>query len=368
MKKIGIIIAVMVLFVSCQKQQQVMQSKNYPILTIQTSNETVKQSYSASIQGKQDISIYPQISGIIKKVCVKEGEKVRQGQVLFVIDQTAYKAALNVALSTEKTAKANVSTMLLEYNSKQELYKNKVVSEYDLKKAENNLLSAKASLSETQANVVNARNNLSYTTITSPSNGVIGTINYRQGALVSSSINNPLTIVSNNSETYVYFSISENNLLSMQREYGTISNIIKNFPKVSLQLSDGVNYNEQGVIESISGVVDKTTGSISIRARFENKDGLLHSGMSGNIIIPIEYKDCIKIPQSATKEIQDKIFVYKVINNKTQSCEVKVAQNNDGNNYIVTQGLKAGDKIVKTGAGFLSDGVVVSNNNNKLKK
>jgi membrane fusion protein (multidrug efflux system) len=164
------------------------------------------------------------------------------------------------------------------------------------------------------------------------------------------------------------FSISENNLLSMQREYGTISNIIKNFPKVSLQLSDGVNYNEQGVIESISGVVDKTTGSISVRARFENKDGLLHSGMSGNIIIPIEYKDCIIIPQSATKEIQDKIFVYKVINNKTQSCEVKVAQNNDGNNYIVTQGLKAGDKIVKTGAGFLSDGVVVSNNNNKLKK
>jgi membrane fusion protein (multidrug efflux system) len=205
MKKIGVIIAIMVLFVGCQKKQQVMQNKNYPILTIQTSNSTVKQSYSASIQGKQDVSIFPQVSGTIKKVCVKEGEKVRQGQVLFVIDQTSYKAALNVALSGEKTAKANVSTMLLEYNSKQELYKNKVVSEYDLKKAENNLLSSKASLSEAQANVVNARNNLSYTTITSPSNGVIGTINYRQGALVSSSMSNPLTIVSNNSETYVYF-------------------------------------------------------------------------------------------------------------------------------------------------------------------
>ena len=196
--------------VGCKQSPVIQQSSGYATMTVSTSEKTLSNNYSASIRGKQDIDIYPQVSGFITKLCVAEGESVKKGQVLFIIDQVPYQAALNTAIANVEAAKASVATAQLTYESKQELYKNKVVSEFDLKTAYNTLLSAKAQLAQAEAQEVNARNNLSYTEVKSPSNGVIGTLPYRVGALVSASLPKPLTTVSDNSEMYVYFSMTEN--------------------------------------------------------------------------------------------------------------------------------------------------------------
>ena len=207
--------------VGCKQSPVIQQSSGYATMTVFTSEKTLSNNYSASIRGKQDIDIYPQVSGFITKLCVTEGESVKKGQVLFIIDQVPYQAALNTAIANVEAAKASVATAQLTYDSKQELYKNKVVSEFDLKTTYNTLLSAKAQLAQAEAQEINARNNLSYTEVKSPSNGVIGTLPYRVGALVSASLPKPLTTVSDNSEMYVYFSMTENQLLALTRQYGS---------------------------------------------------------------------------------------------------------------------------------------------------
>ena len=201
-----------------------------------------------------------------------EGESVKKGQVLFIIDQVPYQAALNTAIANVEAAKASVATAQLTYESKQELYKNKVVSEFDLKTAYNTLLSAKAQLAQAEAQEVNARNNLSYTEVKSPSNGVIGTLPYRVGALVSASLPKPLTTVSDNSEMYVYFSMTENQLLALTRQYGSKDKALENMPEIELQLNDKSLYPQTGKIETISGVIDQNTGTVSLRAAFPNEE------------------------------------------------------------------------------------------------
>ena len=211
-----------------------------------------------------------------------------------------------------------------------------------------------------KAMVVNAKNNLSYTVVKSPSDGVIGELPYRQGALVGSSMPKPLTTVSDNNEMYVYFSMNENELLSMIRQYGSVENAIKNMPAVNLILSDGSLLPETGRIESISGVIDPSTGSVQVRATFPNKSNLLHSGSNGNVKIPVNYNNVIVIPQAATFELQDKILVYKVVDGKAVSTNITVAQENNGQEYIVTGGLEVGDVIIAEGAGLVREGTPVA--------
>jgi membrane fusion protein (multidrug efflux system) len=206
---------------------------------------------------------------------------------------------------------------------------------------------------------MNARNNLSYTTVKSPSDGVAGILPYRKGALVSPNVPQPLTTVSDNSEMYVYFSIDENQLLGLMKQYGSSEDAIKNMPDVSLLLSDGSHYDEHGRIESISGVIDRTTGSASVRAKFPNGNKLLHSGATGNVLMPAEYKNRIVIPQAATVQLQDKILVYKVVDGKAVSTLVSVLPGNNGNEYIVQDGLNAGDIIVAEGAGMVREGMEI---------
>ncbi len=331
----------------------------YPILSVSTSNETLAKSYSATIRGRQDIDIYPQISGKITSVRVKEGEVVRKGQTLFVIDRVPYEAALRVAEANLAAAKVGVESAELEYNSTKELFANDVVSSYELQQSLNSLHSAQATLAQMEAQQIDAANNLSYTEVTSPSNGVVGTIPYREGALVSASMATPLTTVSDNSEMYVYFSMDENSLLDMLQQYGSVEKALAQMPDVQLQLSNGSIYNHTGRVESISGVISQTTGTVSLRAIFANPDRLLHSGANGSILFPEHYDNVITIPQESTFELQDKVLVYKVVDGVTRSTQITVSPINDGRKYIVTGGLEVGDQIIAAGAGLLKEGMPV---------
>lgn len=350
----------------CHESPTQEQKAEYAVLTLSTADRELLSSYPASIQGRQDIAIYPQVAGTISQVCIKEGECVRKGQTLFIIDQVPYEAALKMAQANVEAAQAGVATAQLVYDSKKELFEGEVVSDFDLHTAKNQLLTAQAQLSQAQAQEVTARNNFSYTTVQSPSDGVVGTLPFRAGTLVSPSLSKPLTTVSDNSEIYVYFSITENQLLELTSKHGSMKEVLASLPKVKLQLNNGSIYSEGGYIETISGVIDSSTGSVSLRAVFPNAGGLLHSGASGNILLPREMKECLVIPCSATFEIQDKIFVYKVIDGKATSVPISVILVEGGREYIVTSGLNMGDKIISEGVGMLREGMpVVAKKNEK---
>ena len=347
-------------FASCQKEQPMGQAGTYKTMKVKTENRELPSSYSATIRGRQDIEIYPQVGGTLQKLCVTEGQRVRKGQTLFIIDQVPYQAALKTAIANVNAAEAAVATARLTYQSKQNLFDQKIISDFDLQQAKNSLLSAQATLAQAEAQRTNAQNSLSYTTVTSPADGVVGTLPYRQGALVGSNIPQPLTVVSDNSQMYVYFSMTENRLLELTREYGSPEKAIENMPDVKLLLSDGTEYGTTGRVETISGVVDRSTGAVSLRAVFDNPNHLLHSGSSGNIIIPVSYKNCVVIPQDATFSLQDKIMVYKVIDGKATSANITVAPTNNGKEYIVLDGLKAGEEIIAEGAGLVREGTPVN--------
>ncbi len=332
---------------------------SYATMKVEATDKELSTSYSATIRGRQDIDIYPQVSGTIEKLCVTEGQKVRRGQLLFIIDQVPYKAALKTAVANVEAARAALATAALTYNSNKELYAQKVVSEFSLKTAENAYLTAKAQLSQAEAQEISARNNLSYTEVKSPSDGVVGALPYRVGALVSASLPQPLTTVSDNSDMHVYFSMTENQLLALTRQYGSMDEALKNMPQAELRLNDNSVYDKKGTIESISGVIDRQTGTVVARVVFPNESRLLHSGASGTVVVPTTYKNCIVIPQEATVQLQDKTVVYKVVDGKAVSALITVAGINDGREYVVLDGLEVGDEIVSTGAGLLREGTQV---------
>ncbi len=328
-------------------------------MSVQRMDKSLTTSYSASIKGRQDIDIYPQVSGKIQRLCVKEGDKVTKGQLLFVIDQVPYRAALATAVAAESAAEASLSSATLTYESNKELYAQKVISSFTLQTSENAYRSAKAQLAQTKAQVTDARNNLSYTEVRSPADGVVGVLPYRVGTLVSASMPKPLTTVSDNSQMYVYFSMTEKQLLSFVRQYGSKDAAIRNMPEVSLLLGDQSMYAHKGRVESISGVIDTETGAVTLRAEFPNPERLLNSGGSGNVIIPTTMKGCIVIPQSATVQQQDKRIVYKVVGGKAVAQLIEVESIDDGTSFIVRNGLKPGDVIVSEGAGMVKEGETV---------
>lgn len=342
--------------VSCREADVPQQQIGYSVLTVSPTDVTLTESYSASVRGRQDIEIYPQVSGTIHRVCVREGEKVRRGQSLFVIDRVPYEAALRTAVANVHAAEAQVETARITFESKQELFRQDIVSEFDLSTARNALAVAEASLEQARAEETNARNSLSYTEVMSPADGVVGTIPYRAGALVGPTSAQPLTTVADNSEMYVYFSMAENRLQELVMRYGSLDLTIENMPAVQLRLNDGSIYAEEGRIESISGVLNPETGSGSLRAVFPNPNRVLFSGGTGNVVIPQRLDNAISIPQEATYELQDKIFVYRVIDGRAAATRIEVSPIHDGVNYTVTKGLTAGDRIVTSGVGLLNDG------------
>ena len=286
--KQGLVLLCCLVAVGCKQAPPAQMETGYEVMTLSPVDRMISSTYSATIRGRQDIDIYPQVSGTLTKVSVVEGQRVKKGQTLFIIDQVPYEAALQTALANVESAEASQATARLTYESKKELHKENVVSDFDLSTARNSLLAANAQLAQAKAQEVSARNNLSYTVVKSPSDGVVGTLPYRVGALVSSNLAEPLTTVSDNSDMYVYFSMTENQLLSLIRQYGSKEEALKNMPAIDLQLNDKSAYPQQGQIETISGVIDRSTGTVSLRAVFPNADGLLHSGGAGNVIIPVQ--------------------------------------------------------------------------------
>ena len=359
-KTVFFLIVCMALTISCeQKKQDKAAETYYPVLTVELSDRTLQTNYTATISGVQTVEIRPQVSGMITDILIEEGQSVSKDQVLFIIDQTPYKAAYEIAVANVKSAEAALSTAKLIVESNQDLFEQDVVSEFDLMTAKNNLTEAEARLALCKAEEVSARNNLSYTEVRSPVNGVASMILYRVGALVSSSISQPLVTVSDDSRVYAYFSMAENQMLDMIQQYESLDNAIRQMPPVDLIMSNGVVYEHKGKINAISGTISETTGAVSIRAVFPNRQHLLRNGGSGSVVIPMERKGCIVIPQTATYELQDRIFVYKVVNGKAESTEIRVSPNNNGTEYIVENGLSTGDIIVSEGAGLLKEGTEI---------
>lgn len=326
----------------------------FPVVTVGTSSADMQTTYPASIKGIQDVEIRPKVQGFLTQINVKEGQTVNAGQVLFVVDNETYQAQVRQAQAAVNTAQQQVNTAKLTYENSQQLHANRVIGDYELQTSQNSYESAKAQLAQAQANLASAKEMLSFCFVKSPATGVVGTLPFKKGALVSGS--NVLTTVSNISSMDVYFSVTEKDVLAMSRSGEGISA----FPTVKLQLNDGTIYPHEGKVTKMSGVIDAATGSVQIIATFANSEKLLKSGGAGNIIIPRINNGAIIIPQACVSEVQNKKFVYTVgKDNKVKYTEIKVDPQNDGNNYIVTEGLKVGDKYVTNGVTKLSDGMEI---------
>lgn len=365
-KILAFIIGAAALAACNQTQEKSTPKENYyETMEVTRSDRTLTTGYSAAISGVQTVEIRPQISGMITDILIEEGESVTKGQVLFVIDQTPYKAAYEIAVANVKSAEAALSTAKLILDSNKDLYEQDVVSEFDLMTAQNDLVEAEAKLALCKAEEVNASNNLSYTEVRSPVNGVASMIPYRVGALVNSNIAQPLVTVSDDSRVYAYFSMAENQMLDMVQQYGSLNNAIRQMPEVELIMSNGDKYEHTGKINAISGTISESTGAVSIRAVFNNRNHLLRNGGSGTIIIPMTLKDCIVIPQAATYELQDIVFVYKVVDGKASATEIRISPQNNGVEYIVEDGLEVGDVIVAEGAGLIKEGTTIRSKSEK---
>lgn len=311
------------------------------------------------MKGREIVEVRPQVSGLITKILIAEGQKVRKGQTLFVIDQVPYQAALNIAESALKSAQAAAESAQLTYDSKQRLLSEQVISDYDVRTAYQSLIATQAQVAQAQAQVNNARNSLSYTVVRSPVSGVAGMIPYHVGSLVSSNISEPLISVCDDSEMWVYFSLSEREVTDLTLQYGSLEKFLQGMPDVSLLLSNGREYSEKGRVDAVSGIVDASTGAVTVRAVFPNSQHLLRNGGTGTVVVSSVKDKVIVIPQTATFELQNKVFVYRVVNGKTAQTEIKVAPLDDGINYIVEEGLSEGDVIIAEGAGLIREGLEV---------
>ena len=348
------------LFSCGNKNNMKLGDNEYPVVTIRSQNAETQTTYPASIKGIQDVEIRPKVSGFITKLCVQEGQAVKAGQLLFVIDNTTYQAAVHQAQAALNSAKAQLNTSKLTFENSKKLFEKNVIGSYELQTAQNTFENAKAAVAQAQAALASARETLGFCYVKSPANGVIGSLPYKVGALVSASSPDALTTVSDVATVEVYFSVNEKDILNMTKNVGGIHAAISDYPAVKLQLADGTMYNQLGKVVKVSGVINQATGAVSMIARFPNPDRLLKSGASGTVIIPKNSSNAIVIPQSVTTEVQNKVFVYIVDNkNKVKYTEITVDPQNDGKNYIVTGGLHIGDRIVTKGLTSLTDTMTI---------
>jgi membrane fusion protein (multidrug efflux system) len=338
------------------------QIQSYPVLTITTQSTTLETDYPATLEGIQNIDIRPKVDGFIDKIYVDEGAVVKKGQLLFRISAPQYEQEVRTASASISSAEADVNAAQLQVNKTKPLVDKDIISKYDLDAAQLTLQSRKAALAQARAALANARVNLGYTSITSPVDGVVGSIPFKAGSLVSSSSAQALTTVSNTAKVYAYFSLNEKQLLDFSNIYkgNTLHAQMKNIPDVSLVLADGNVYEQNGKIESINGQINTNTGSATLRATFPNPVSLLKSGASASVRIPQHLENVVLIPQKSTMDLQGKKFVYVLgDSSKIINTEIKVMENSKGNFYVVTKGIKTGDKIVLEGFQSLKDGAKI---------
>lgn len=363
---ISVKIAIGLLFVSlitsgCKNGEQQQSVPEYAVMQLSPTTVTVNNTFPATIRGSQDIEIRSNVSGFIIKVCVDEGDKVKKGQILFEIDHSIYEADYNMAKANLEVARAQLETAKLTAENKRTLESKGIISKYEKELAENELESSKAAVAQAEASLRSAKTNLDYSYVTSPSDGIVGTIPFRIGSLVGPTTSTALTTVSKIDEMFVYFSMNEKQVLNFSRKGGG-NDILENIPEVQLKLADGTIYPNKGKVETISGVLDVNTGAANMCAVFKNPDGLLRSGNTGIIMIPDKNDSVIVIPQSATYELQDKKFVCLLNDsNIVKSQEIHIKDLSDGLTYIVTKGLKSGDRIVTEGVGIsVKDGMKIN--------
>lgn len=354
MKKVLMFAAVAATLVSCGGGGGRPQfgDNEYPVATVGTSSADMQSTYPATIKGVQDVEIRPKATGFITQVNVKEGQTVGAGQVLFVIDNETAQQQVRQAQAAVNTAQQQCNTAKLTYENSQKLHESRVIGDFELQTSQNSYEVAQAQLAQAQAALASAKEQLSYCYVKSPASGVVGTLPFKKGALVSAS--NVLTTVSNNSSMEVYFSVTEKAAMALQAAG------LQSLPSVKLLLADGSTYGHEGKVTKMSGVIDQATGSVQLIALFQNPERILKSGGSGTIVIPRQTTDAIVIPQSCVSEVQNKKFIFLLgSDNKVKYTEIKVDPQDDGNNYIVTEGLKAGDKYVTNGITKLTDGMEI---------
>ena len=354
MKKILMFAAVAATLVSCGGGggRPTFGDNEFPVTTAGTSSADMQSTYPAAIKGVQDVEIRPKAQGFLTQINVKEGQTVSAGQVLFVIDNETYQAQVRQAQAAVNAAQQQCNTAKLTYENSKQLHEKRVIGDYELQTSQNTYESAQAQLAQAQAALSSAKEALSYCYVKSPAAGVVGTLPFKKGALVSGS--NVLTTVSNISSMEAYFSVTEKEAMVISQQG------LSSLPPVKLQLADGSIYGSEGTITKMSGVIDAATGSVQLIASFANPEKLLKSGATGTIIIPRVSSNVVIIPLSCVSEVQNKKFVYTLgKDNKVKYTEIQVDPHNDGNNYVVTGGLKAGDKYVTNGITKLNDGMEI---------
>ncbi len=334
----------------------------YKVAAVYSGVATMYYSFPATIQGEQDVEIRPKVDGFIERIFVDEGANVRKSQLLFELKNPQYEAAVRTAAANVKIAEADVQTAENDVEKVRPLVEKDIISAYELKSKEFTLQSKRASLASANAELVNANVNVGYTYLISPSDGVIGLIPYKVGSLVSSTSTNPLTIVYNTNRIYAYFSLNEKQLLLFLRSVKgkNLQKKLATMADVSLILADGKDYPVKGRVVTASGLISTETGSASLRANFPNAFGLIRSGNSATIRIPVTIDTAVLIPQNATYDMQGKKFVYMLSEkDSTVTTEIQVSENTIGKFYVVERGLKPGDKLIIEGVGNLKPGMLI---------
>jgi membrane fusion protein (multidrug efflux system) len=360
-----------ILLFACHRQEKMQLAapvvQALPVQTIKNSSESTLLEYPALIEGAVDLEIRPQVSGALDKVFVNEGALVKQGQPLFKINEQPFLEAMNNAKATLQSAQAAAQNAKLEVEKLTPLVANSVVSEFQLKSAKAAYQAALASVEQAKAGIATAKINLGYTLIKAPVTGYVGRLPKKQGSLVSAEDPIPLTRLSDAHDVHVYFSLSEDDFINFNERYAgkTVAERIRNIPGVSLMLADNTLYPFKGKLDMIDGQFDKQTGAITLRATFPNENGVLRSGNTGRVQMKMTHEDALSVPQEATMEIQDKIFIFSVGKDNKVSKQPITVLGTSGTNYLVRNGVKAGDRIVLKGIESLKDGEVIQPESSK---
>lgn len=333
-----------------------------PVMKLQTATGTISKSYTGSIEGIVNVEIRPQVSGYLYKIFVDEGATVKKGQALFQVDDRIYREQYKTAQSAILAAKANLATIKIDLDRKKELVSNNLVSTLQVEQAQASYDGALAVLAQAMSAFESAKINLEFCTIKAPVSGTIGRIHYRLGSLISPSGVEPLTLLSDTHAVYTYFSMSETDFVNFQEQLSgsTISEKLKSAAPVTLLTATGKPFTQKGKIDAVEGQFDKNTGSITLRAKFDNPNGELRTGNTGKIVIEEQIEDILLVPIAATTAIQDKIFAYTIDKDGKAAQTPIVVRGKQGTDYLVREGLKSGDQIITNGLSFLQNGTPVS--------
>ena len=331
---------------------------SFETMTVKKSDIELPYKFSARMKGQNDVTVTPQVSGQLMKIAVAEGQQVKKGQTLFVIDSRNAQLELEAAQANLQAALAQENSAKLEYESNKNLFEKKIVSSYMLSNSENSYKQAQASVAQARAAVNRAKVNLGFCTITATVSGVIGEIPVRVGDQVSPATQ--LTILSGNTTMYAEFSVTESIVEAMVQysmKATDVEKYIANLPPAKFVMKNGTEYPHEGRVTSLTGVVNAATGSLTAKVSFPNPDGHLYSGIQGTVVMNFAEKDVIVVPQNAVVRLQDKSQVYKVQADSTATAvEVTTEDAGNGKDFIITSGLNAGDKIVTVGANNVTEG------------